>query len=216
MMTGVETRIEIEAASVRLAGRGDVTLAPMSHRAWAPMNAPARRFSLLLLASVALTACPAKPPQSPPRSKLPQPEMLADTPEHALASYWAYLDWYQSWRDPRTGSILTGGPTEPLGQLLQPIVTGDVAASFSRMLPPTEPLLRTLESLERADDQSAVMICRIRLDTAQVARITPTPIELFDNDSVGRFRYHLVHDQQWKVAEVWRLGEAGQAPRRIR
>jgi hypothetical protein len=167
-----------------------------------------------LSASLLLAGCPSSPGDAEARRvRPPQPDI--STPERALKSYWAQIDWFYLASEDHAKSGGTAVP--PLHELMASVSTGDALKSFHGYTPRRGPLERTLERVTRDGERSAQVLARIRSQREPVpGSITPTPIELFERETGGEFRYELRDDGGgWKVAEVWRIDGASE-PRRIR
>lgn len=170
-------------------------------------------LAAVLSASLLLAACPSSPADAEARrAKPPQPDIT--TPERALKSYWALIDWFHWANETHAKSAGTSPPQ--LHELMATVSTGDALKSFHVYTPRRGPLERTLERVTRDSDRSAQVLAHIRSQREAAPGITPTPIELFERETGGEYRYELRNDGGgWKVAEVWRVDGASE-PRRIR
>jgi hypothetical protein len=164
-------------------------------------------FALLLV------GCPAKraDPGNVAQGKPPRPDLSG--PDTALHSYWALIDWYQRTMLARVNAQ---DPAPSMSDLMATVAVGDVLESFKNFTPRTLKLERTVESIAREGPDTAQVIAHIRNSPGELPGLTPTPIELFERESGGEYRYLLRRQPDgWKVAEVWRLDESS-GPRRIR
>jgi hypothetical protein len=141
-----------------------------------------------------------------------RPRIDRATPEATLHTYWSLIDWYHARNAPDAP-----GPPPPLTELMVEVATGDALASFDRYTARQDRFERTIERVEvGADGRSADVHTRIRSLSSHPQPLTPTPIELFERETGGEYRYAMVRDAGgWKVAEVWRV-DGTQGAQRLR
>lgn len=170
------------------------------------------RTLLSILAVIPLALFMAACPTRAPEPDLPvRPKIERSSPESALRAYWSLIDWYHLRNAPDARR-----PPPPLGELMAEVAAGEALASFDRYTPQRNRYERTIERVESAGEDRADVYTRFRNLTNNPVPITPTPVELFERETAGSLRYAMVREPGgWKVAEVWRLDEAG-GPRRLR
>jgi hypothetical protein len=168
-----------------------------------------------------LAGCPSPSDSAGDAKKLtlevpPRPAADISTPEQAVKSYWALRDWLQTKHEIEWKRTRQRADASKTGELMSLVAVRGVLDSFKESGPPMDQYERILESVKAESDTRALVTARIRVVNRVEAGITPTPIELFENESGGQIRYVVEKEQDgWKVAEVWRVDEPA-GPRRIR
>lgn len=147
---------------------------------------------------------------------VPLPALDQSTPQAALKSYWARLDWY--------GEQYVQGRAEPaagaeqrLLDIMRPLITPGYLTSVRQRMPKGRHFLAHVGQVSIDGEGRASIEADISSDPPDATVLTPTPVELFEGESDGgHFRYRLVRSNgEWRIDELWRLDDRA-APRRVR
>jgi hypothetical protein len=174
------------------------------------------RLLLVVVLGAELIGCrprvAVEPARQAARGTLERPRPDLATPESALRSYWASIDYLNVRVAAEEAADLSG----VVAPVMADVATGEALISFREFRPRADRLERSVENVVTESDARALVHARVRNMTRNPPSLTPTPIELFERESAGQLRYVMAREaDRWKVAEVWRLEESGE-PRRIR
>ncbi|KRC26606.1 hypothetical protein [Acidovorax sp. Root219] len=160
-----------------------------------------------LALSAALAGCDPKQPQAAQTAPLPVADV--STPDRALKSYWAQIDWLTASdhalkRHNRAGDSFQQG-TAGLSKVATAQLVSDV--KFEQ---PLYTYSREISEAKVETDSRAIVVTKIRNSTPLPPGTTLTAADTKRREEGDQYKYVMEKQQEaWKVAEIWRWSSYG-------
>ena len=176
-----------------------------------------KRCCVIVITALTLGCDPGARPQSVQAGKpAAAPTIDLSTPDRALKSYWAVLDW----REVRTREIYA--PTQSQRNELKVVadtfartVTGNIIRPNYDKSDPPNLFIRDIKEVKVESESRAVIFAQIRNATPIPPELTPSADQAKRRDEGDTYRYVLEKvEADWRVSEIWQPEYSGRGWRK--